>query len=109
MAAATGVPLRGASLDLLQRLVLVETSVDPLVSQTRRAVRASDRVIALACGDVHLDPEIAGFCAIERSGAPAVPASPHLVAAITAKPAPAIVAVGPRGAGRSTALRAAAA
>ena len=105
LARAAGVPLPESAMEILQRLVLIELTSDPRVSQQRRPVRASDRVLELARGEARLDPELAPFCRfMSAARGPAAPAD--LVGAFRSRPAPIIVATGPTSAGRSTCLRA---
>jgi hypothetical protein len=53
------VPISGAALDALERLVLVEVSADHQLPRHRRQLRVNDRVLELARGELRLDHELA--------------------------------------------------
>ncbi len=55
------VPISHAELDALCRRGLLEMGSDPRLPMSRRAVRASDRVIDLAKGDLGVDRELRGI------------------------------------------------
>ncbi len=93
----------------LTALALVIATDDPSVPSHRRAVRAHDRLVELAAGDVELDSRLDTFALLQRPRADG-PASPTgLLGPLAMVPAPAIVAVGPVGSGRATLLARAAA
>jgi AAA+ superfamily predicted ATPase len=99
-----------SELDRLERFGLLELPGDPRIPQHRRAIRANDRVIALARGELELDRELTGLAelhGIETSPPVVVPSC--FVEGLDARPTPVLVAVGPTGAGRTTLLAAAAA
>lgn len=104
------IPLADTELDRLERFGLLELPGDHRVPQQRRAVRANDRVVALARGELELDRELSGLAelhGVESFRFVVIP--PSFVDSLAARPAPALVAVGPSGAGRATLLAATAA
>src|SRR5262249_12260279 len=74
----------------------------------RRRIRANDRVIELARGELRLDREVAKIATVVASD-DRVTVSPTIAAAALARPAPLIVATGVEGSGRATLLRGASA
>ena len=102
------VPLTDGELAHLETLGLLEVTGGARVPQSRRGVRAADRVIALAQGELALDREL-GECAAVHALAAAGACPDELRGVLGAQPAPVIVATGPDGAGRATVLAACAA
>jgi predicted ABC-type ATPase len=98
------VPISSKQLESLQAFGLIELSSDVRVPHHRRGVRANDRVIELARGELELDRELRALATVHLAADPSgeVPAS--LVTAIESTPAPFVVAIGPEGAGRATLL-----
>lgn len=105
----TGTSLDSTSLERLADLVLIETEFDPRVPLHRRSVRANDRVIELARGELRIDREIERIVTIvptsHEGEAPSVPAL--ITRALGTRPSPLVVAVGAIGSGRATTMRAA--
>lgn len=92
-------------IEKLAALGLIELECDHRVAQTRRWLRASDRVIELATGGLRLDPFVAAIASITTQAMEiVVPASVR--AALSANAV--IIATGPEGSGRRTMLAAAA-
>jgi len=99
-----GSSLDSADLDRLADLVLIEAELDPRVPLHRRSVRANDRVIELARGELRIDREIERVVnVVPASNKGETPAA--IKRAVGATPSPVIVAVGMVGSGRATILR----
>jgi len=105
------VAMESRQLDALERLGLIEVTVDPRIPHHRRPVRINDRVIEIARGELHLDHDLAGVATLHAAPGSAEPqvTVPELVRAFGSSPVPLIMAVGPTGAGRTTCLARAAA
>ena len=101
--------LADRALDALDRLGLIELSTDARLPQQRRGVRANDRVVALARGELELDVELAAIATLHAVVSADTEVVPSFVEGIAALPAPVLIAVGPEGAGRATRLAATAA
>jgi hypothetical protein len=100
--------LSDASLDELERrgLIVVAQSNH---GYSRRALRAHDRVVALARGEIELDRELPGVALSWSTTTDSCATPSALKTALRADPAPFVMVVGPEGAGRATLLAAAAA
>ena len=100
----SGASLDSAGIERLAELVLIEAETDSRVPLHRRSVRANDRVIELARGELRIDREIEPFVRIVATTVnPVVP--PALDRALHTRPSPVIVAIGTVGSGRATVLR----
>jgi hypothetical protein len=102
------VPVPMRTLDRLQRLSLIELADDPKLPLPHRGIRIHDRVLELVRGEIDLDRELAEVAEVVAPPAEAE-APEHLVAALTTRPSPLVLAVGPDDAGRATLLMRAAA
>ncbi|CAN5732925.1 hypothetical protein BH11MYX3_BH11MYX3_19040 [soil metagenome] len=91
-----------AGLETLAGLGLIELTTDPQLPQHRRAIRIHDRVLEIARGELRLAAELEGMAALH--GRAIGSCSAELARAITAQPPPALFAIGPEGAGRTTLL-----
>ncbi len=91
-------PLRQGHLDALDRLALIELSSDPSVPHSRRRVRINDRVLSLLQGELDIDRELRHLATLHA------PSRTAPVIVINPAEAPLVVAVGPEGSGRTTAL-----
>ncbi|MFN0248678.1 MAG: AAA family ATPase, partial [Kofleriaceae bacterium] len=99
------VPLTDRELAKLEALSLVQITHEH--GHQRRVVRATDRVVAFARGELELDPEVADVATIHAPEHRDV-TSDAVIAAIENRPPAIVVAVGPQGSGRSTLLAASA-
>jgi len=102
---AQAVAVRGGELDRLSARGLVELATDARLPQHRRWVRASDRVVDLARGELGLDRELAGVCELvmpDEVSARAAEVPAAIARALEA--ACVLVAQGPAGSGRATLL-----
>ena len=103
IAIATGTCLDAAAVEHLADLALIETTFDTRLSLSRRWVRANDRVLELARGELRLDREIAKL--VDLHPAVAGAGVGELAATLETRPAPIVVATGANGSGRATFLR----
>jgi hypothetical protein len=102
LARVAGGDLPAASIERLVALGLVEASFDVRLTAARRWVRANDRVVQLARGEVDLDREVAEIAALVDDSVTRRCTPPHeLVRAATSTPHPLVVVHGgDDGAGR---------
>jgi ATP-dependent 26S proteasome regulatory subunit len=98
------VPQSSTELYELSRSGLLESSNDVRLPMHKRPVRANDRVLQLARGEITLDRELVECCDLVVPPDAVTTIPPSLVCAFTAKPAPVIVAQGADGSGRATLL-----
>lgn len=101
------IPVTRADVAALAELGLVEVSADPKLGAHQRWLRASDRVLDLARGEVALDQEIAHLGELvgpDELASRREELAPELVRALEHEVAPLIVAVGSAGGGRATLL-----
>ena len=111
VAMCSGAPLTSTDLTRLDMLALVEITETPGLSEARRGIRVTDRVLNLLRGELTLDTDTASIATLQFanpfSAGPSLPAA--MRAAFASEPAPIIVAYGPSGSGRSETLLALAA
>jgi SpoVK/Ycf46/Vps4 family AAA+-type ATPase len=101
--------ITAASLDKLAQLALIEVVSDPRLPLPLRSVRANDRVVEIARGELRLDPELARVAELRAGREEVAGAAPATLVRGFASMVPALlVAMGPDGAGRATAVSAAA-
>ncbi|HEY5922168.1 MAG TPA: ATP-binding protein [Kofleriaceae bacterium] len=110
LVALGGEPFDSKAIARLTQLGLVETSTDSQLPLFRRPIRVSDRVLALARGELGLDDELAAVAVLE----PAVDAWRHIVPdtlpaelrqTLSTEARCLVVAYGVDGSGRTTLLR----
>ena len=89
----------------LANLGLIEISTDPRLPHHRRPVRASDRLVEIATGELRLDGEIRDLARISRCDTTSAKAQPLADAVRASRCPPALLAHGPDGSGRATLLR----
>lgn len=88
-------------IERIAELGLIETATDVRLPMHRRWVRAADRVIELARGELRLDPEVASICALTPPNRVNLPRARIDLPSAEAL----LVATGVEGAGRATLLR----
>ncbi len=111
IAICSGAPLKSKDFLLLETCALIEVADDARLSEARRGIRVTDRVLDLFRGDITLDPHTANIAELQFANAfqPTHKPTTQMLAAWKAEPAPLMVAYGVNGSGRHETLQAIAA